>query len=158
MPHLALQVPDDSLKEYVGKWDDPPYKGGKGYLPHFTPRAAYAAMITRMDREVGRIVDLVHELGLDERTIFVVSSDNGPLNGVHQGLAGTDAAFFNSSGGLRDGKGTLYEGGIRVPFVLQWPAAAKPGTVVDAPVITLDLFATALAVADANPSLPAGST
>ena len=91
VPHLALQVPDDSLKEYLGKFDDPPYKGGKSYLPNFSPRATYAAMITRMDKEIGRIVDLVHELGLDDKTIFVFSSDNGPLNGDYQGLGGTDA-------------------------------------------------------------------
>jgi arylsulfatase A-like enzyme len=131
VPHLALQVPDDSLKEYTGQWNDPPYKGGNGYLPHFAPRAAYAAMVTRMDREVGRIVDLVRELGLDENTIFVFSSDNGPLNGEHQGLAGTDAAFFNSNGGLRNGKGTLYEGGIRVPGIVRWKGTIKPGTVSD---------------------------
>ena len=65
VPHLALQVPDDSLQEYIGKFDDPPYPGGKGYIPHFRPRAAYAAMITRMDREVGRMMDLVKELKLD---------------------------------------------------------------------------------------------
>ena len=59
VPHVALQVPDDSLEEYLGKWDDPPYKGGKGYIPHFKPRAAYAAMITRMDRDIGRAMELV---------------------------------------------------------------------------------------------------
>ena len=57
IPHVALQVPEDSLKEYHGKWDDPPYKGGKGYLPHDHPRAAYAAMVSRMDRSVGRIFE-----------------------------------------------------------------------------------------------------
>jgi len=131
VPHLALQVPDDSLREYVGKWDDPPYKGGKGYLPHFSPRAAYAAMITRMDGEVGRLVDLIKELGLEENTIFVFSSDNGPLNGEHQGLGGTDALFFNSAAGLRNGKGTLYEGGYRIPGIVRWKGTIQPGTVSD---------------------------
>ncbi len=55
VPHLALQVPEDSLAEYRGLWPDPPYRGDQGYLPHPAPRAAYAAMVTRMDREVGRI-------------------------------------------------------------------------------------------------------
>ena len=128
VPHVALQVPNDSLTEYLGRWDDPPYRGGKGYLPHFKPKAAYAAMISRMDRQVGRMMSLVKELGLDEHTIFVFSSDNGPLNGTHQGLAGTDCQFFNSAGGLRDGKGTVYEGGIRVPTIVRWTGHVKPGS------------------------------
>ena len=67
IPHVALHVPDEELKPYLEMgWDDPPFtrQGGYGYTPHFTPRAAYAAMITRMDRDVGRIVDLVKELGI----------------------------------------------------------------------------------------------
>ncbi len=131
VPHLALQVPDDSLSEYQGKWEDPPYKGGKGYLPHFAPRAAYAAMITRMDRAIGQLITLISELGLDEDTIFVFTSDNGSLNGTHAGLAGTDATFFNSAMGLRDGKGTLYEGGIRAPGIVRWKAQIKAGGTSD---------------------------
>lgn len=131
VPHLALQVPEDSLQEYIGKFDDPPYPGGRGYLPHFRPRAAYAAMITRMDREIGRIMDLIQELGLDENTIFVFTSDNGPLTGNHQGLAGTDGAFFHSSAGLREGKGSLYEGGIRAPGIVRWKGRIQPGTTSD---------------------------
>ncbi len=77
IPHLALQVPEDSLAEYKGKWEDPPYKGGKGYLPHPHPRAAYAAMVTRMDRSVGRILDLLDQLELDENTIIFFTSDIG---------------------------------------------------------------------------------
>ena len=127
VPHLALQVPDDSLAEYLGKFDDPPYTGGKGYLPHFKPRAAYAGMITRMDKEIGRMMELVKELGLEEQTIFVFTSDNGPLTGNHQGLAGTDGAFFNSNGGLRNGKGSLYEGGVRVPGIVRWKGRVAPG-------------------------------
>jgi len=156
VPHLALQVPDDSLQEYVGQWDDPPYQGGRGYLPHFAPRAAYAAMITRMDREVGRIMDLVEELGLDENTIFVFTSDNGPLNGVHQGLAGTDAIFFNSSGGLRDGKGTLYEGGIRVPAIVRWKGRIRPGTTCDRVTGFEDWLPTLLELAGLADQIPAG--
>ncbi len=128
IPHLALQVPDDSLAEYKGKWDDPPYVGGKGYLPHHSPRAAYAAMVTRLDREVGRIMDLIKELGLDEQTIFVFTSDNGPLN---DRFAGTDSEFFHSTAGLRGYKGSLYEGGFREPCVVRWKGHIQAGTVSD---------------------------
>ncbi|HBJ88298.1 MAG TPA: N-acetylgalactosamine-6-sulfatase, partial [Verrucomicrobiales bacterium] len=131
VPHVALQVPDDSLNEYIGKFDDPPYPGGKGYIPHFKPKAAYAAMITRMDREIGRLMMLITELGLDDDTIFVFVSDNGPLNGTHQGLAGTDCEFFNSNENRRDGKGTLYEGGIRSPGIVRWKGKIKAGSVSD---------------------------
>jgi arylsulfatase A-like enzyme len=113
-------------------------------------------MVTRMDREVGRIMDLVNELGLDERTIFVFSSDNGPLNGVHQGFAGTDAAFFNSSGGLRNGKGTLYEGGIRVPGIVRWKGTIKPGTVSDRVTGFEDWLPTLLELAGLRDKTPAG--
>jgi arylsulfatase len=61
IPHLAIQVPDDSLAEYRGQWPDPPYEGGNGYLPHPAPRAGYAAMVSRMDRDVGRILALVKQ-------------------------------------------------------------------------------------------------
>lgn len=154
VPHLALQVPEDSLAEYLGKWDDPPYTGGRGYLPHFAPRAAYAAMITRMDREIGRMMNLVKELGLDENTIFLFSSDNGPLNGRLQGHGGTDAAFFNSAGGLRDGKGSLWEGGIRVPFIVRWRGRIAPGTTSDCIVGFEDILPTFVELAGAKNTIP----
>ena len=155
-PHLALQVPEDSLQEYLGKFDDPPYAGGKGYLPHFKPRAAYAAMITRMDREIGRMMELVKDLGLDGRTIFVFTSDNGALNGNHLGYAGTDAAFFNSCGGLRNGKGSLYEGGIRVPGIVRWSGKIKAGTVSDRVTGFEDWLPTLLELAGTSDSTPKG--
>jgi arylsulfatase A len=139
IPHVALQVPDDSLAEYKGKWEDPPYKGGKGYLPHPHPRAAYAAMVTRMDRSVGRILDLVKKLKLDERTVVFFSSDNGP---THGGVGGSDSAFFASAGPLRGLKGSLYEGGIRVPFIARWPGRIAAGTVSDLPCASYDVLPT----------------
>lgn len=107
IPHLALQVPEDGLQEYANAFpDDPPYVGGRGYLPHRTPRAAYAAMVTRMDQHVGKIVSLIRELGLDEQTIYVFSSDNGPL---YDKLGGTDCEFFESAGPLRGRKGSGFQ-------------------------------------------------
>ncbi|MFO0807748.1 MAG: arylsulfatase [Gemmataceae bacterium] len=125
VPHLALQVPEDSLREYAGTFTEQPYPGGRSYLPHRQPRAAYAAMVSRLDREVGRLVALVKELGLDERTVFVFTSDNGPL---YEKLGGTDADFFNSAGGLRGRKGAYYEGGFRVPQIVRWAGHVAAGT------------------------------
>jgi arylsulfatase A len=127
IPHLALQVPEDSLNEYRGRFDEIPYTGTNGYLPHPTPRAAYAAMITRMDRDVGRILALVKELGLDEQTLVIFASDNGPTIRV----GGADSKFFGSAGPLRGLKQDVYEGGIRIPFIARWPGQIKAGTTND---------------------------
>lgn len=155
IPHVSLQVPEDSLAEYKGRiTEDPPYPGGRGYLPHHSPRAAYAAMITRMDREVGSLMALVKDLGLDDNTIFIFSSDNGPLNGGHQGLAGTDAVFFNSAGRLRDGKGSVYEGGIRVPCIVRWQGKIAPGATSDRITGFEDWIPTLMDLVGASDSVP----
>ena len=124
VPHMALQVPEDSLAEYKDKFNDTPYLGDKGYLPCRYPRATYAAMITRMDRSIGRMLDLLKELNLDDNTMVMFCSDNGPTyNG------GTDSVFFGSAAGRRGLKGAFLEGGIRAPFVARWPGKIQPGTV-----------------------------
>jgi arylsulfatase A-like enzyme len=128
VPHLALQVPPDSLKEYAGTFPEKPYLGERGYLPQRQPRAAYAAMVTRMDREVGRILALLKELKLDERTIVVFTSDNGPL---YDEAGGTDTEFFNSAAGLRGRKGSFYEGGFREPCLVRYPGHIAPGSSSD---------------------------
>ena len=156
VPHLALQVPEDSVNEYAGQFEDAPYPGGKGYLPHHKPRAAYAAMITRMDREIGKMMSLINELGLDEETIFVFISDNGSLNGTHQGLGGVDATFFNSSSGLRDGKGTLYEGGIRSPGLVRWKGKIAAGSTSKAITGFEDWMPTLLDLCGVKDKAPAG--
>ena len=147
VPHLALQVPPDSLQEYLDlDWNDPPYTGGAGYLPCDNPRARYAAMITRWDRDVGRIMDKLVELGLDEDTLIIVTSDNGATYSV----GGYDPAFFNGSGGLRGAKGSLWEGGVRVPFIARWPGRIEPDTTSDFPVASWDLYPTALELGGAT--------
>jgi arylsulfatase len=139
LPHLALQVPEDSLAEYLGQWDDPPYRGGKGYQPHPAPRAAYAAMVSRLDRSVGRVTALLKELGLEENTLVLFSSDNGP---THGGVGGSDSEFFSSAGPFRGLKGSLYEGGIRVPLIARWPGKVRAGSVSDLPCAFQDVLPT----------------
>ncbi|HKA07796.1 MAG TPA: arylsulfatase [Gemmataceae bacterium] len=86
------------------------------------PQKNHAAMITRLDADVGKVLDKLKELKLDENTIVFFSSDNGP----HK-EGGGDPAFFNSSGGLRGYKRSMTEGGIRVPMIVRWPGKVKPG-------------------------------
>jgi arylsulfatase A len=152
VPHLALQVPADSLAEYLGRWPEEPFAGGENnYLPHWSPRAAYAAMVTRLDREIGRIMDLVKELNLDERTIFVFTSDNGPLSDRR---GGTDCEFFESSGPLNGRKGSLCEGGIRVPLIVRWQGRIAPGTVSTRVTGFEDWLPTLLELAGAGSAIP----
>lgn len=129
VPHLAIQVPDDSADEYADIIkDDPPYPGGKGYLPHYRPRAGYAGMVTRMDGDIGKLLDLLDELKLSDNTIVVFTSDNGP---TYDRLGGSDSDYFASASGMRGLKGSMYDGGIRVPTIVRWPKHVKPGTESD---------------------------
>jgi arylsulfatase A-like enzyme len=153
VPHLALQVPEDSLAEYAGKFPETPYTGDRNYLPQRQPRAAYAAMITRMDRDVGRVMALLKELGLEEQTIVVFTSDNGPL---YDKLGGTDSEFFNSSGGLRGRKGSYYEGGFRVPCLVRWDGKIAAGSTSDRVCGFEDWLPTFLELIGAKDAIPAG--
>ena len=121
-------------------------------MPHRAPRAAYAAMISRLDREVGRIVKLVQELGLEEHTLFVFTSDNGPLIAIK--VRGTDGRFFNSAGAFRGRKGSLYEGGFRVPTVVRWKGRIPAGTSRNRVSGFEDWLPTLLEVAGAKDSVP----
>jgi arylsulfatase A len=128
IPHVALQIPEKDLEPYKDAFPEMPYDGKKGYQPHPTPRAAYAAMITRLDRSVGQIVDLIRELGLDDDTIFVFTSDNGA---VYEGVGGSDPVFFRSNGSLRGYKGSVHEGGIRIPCIVRWTGHIPAGKTSD---------------------------
>jgi arylsulfatase A-like enzyme len=90
------------------------------------PQKGHAAMITRLDRDMGRLLELLDRLDLADSTIVMFSSDNGP----HR-EGGADPGFFESSGSLRGIKRALYEGGIRVPFIVRWPGVVAPGTTSD---------------------------
>jgi arylsulfatase A len=141
VPHAELRAPADALEPFKNKYPETPFVNAKadatptgaipggpslGYRSQPVPHAAFAAMIARMDRDVGRLVDLVHARGLDRRTLILFFSDNGP----HQ-EGGADPAFFKSSGGLRGIKRDLYEGGIRVPMIARWPGTVPAGKVSD---------------------------
>lgn len=123
IPHAELKVPDGELGEYEKAFEEQPYVGNH-YCSQPKPRATYAAMVSRLDRNVDNLVNLLKEKGIYENTIIIFTSDNG----THK-EGGHDPAFFNSSGGLRGIKRDLYEGGIRTPFVVQWPKHIQPGSV-----------------------------
>lgn len=126
IPHVSLQVPDEASKEYIGEFAETPYKGESGYIPNRFPRSTYAAMISRLDSQVGQIIDLVKKLGLEENTLIMFTSDNGPTF-----AGGVDYEFFKSSGGLKGLKQDLYEGGIRVPMIACWPGRIHKECVTD---------------------------
>ncbi len=136
LPHAELVNPKDSIFDmYKDKFAETPFvgidesnprykRGGYPGTPH--PKADFAAMVTRLDAYVGQVVSLIKELGLDENTLILFTSDNGP----HK-ESGADPAFFTGSGPLRGIKRDLYEGGIRVPFIARYPGKIKAGSVSD---------------------------
>ena len=145
IPHAELAVPEDSLAEYRGKFPETPFPGGH-YGAQPAPHAAYAAMITRMDRDIGRIFRTLQDLDIDEDTLVIFTSDNGPST-----AGGIDPVFFDSNGPLRGGKRDLYEGGIRVPLIARWPGRIKPGTVSKHPSAFWDFLPTAAEIAGVEP-------
>ena len=112
------------------------------------PQKNHAAMITRLDGDVGKVLGHLRELGLAANTIVFFSSDNGP----HK-EGGADPAFFQSAGPLRGYKRAMYEGGIRVPMIVRWPGKVPAGTVSDAVWAFWDVMPTLAALAGASPSL-----
>ena len=123
-PHLAMQPPQRWVDSYPKEWDTKPYLGTRGYTPHPRPRAGYAAMISHLDDHVGRVVRLIDELELGEKTMIIFSSDNGATHDV----GGVDTTFFDSTGGLRGRKGSVYEGGLRVPMIARWTGKIRAGS------------------------------
>jgi arylsulfatase A len=163
LPHAELRVPDDAMAPFRGRFPEtpfvnakadattpvPPYRESGGYRSQPTPRAAFAAMVTRMDQGVGLVLDALRARGLDGDTIVIFTSDNGP----HK-EGGADPDFFDSNGPLRGIKRDLYEGGIRVPMLVRWPARISAGRVSDLVWAHWDVLPTLSALTGA--SAPAG--
>ncbi len=145
-PHVAMHPPKASVDRFPKEWDTEAYRGESGYLPHPRPRAAYAAMISDFDGYVGRITQKLKDLRLEQNTIVVFTSDNGT---THEGsgntafhVGGCDAEFFNSTADLRGYKGSVYEGGLRVPTIVRYPNHVPAGSVNDTPGYFADWFVT----------------
>lgn len=149
--HVAMQPLQSWVDTYPPEWDTEPYRGNKGYLPHPRPRAGYAAMISQMDSYVGKITDLLKQHNIEENTIIMFTSDNGTTHDV----GGVDHKFFNSVADLKGLKGQLYEGGIRVPYIVVWKGKIKPGT-IDQPGYGADIMPTLCSLVGANPGEPTG--
>ena len=134
-PHVAMHPPVALVESYPAAWDDRPYRGQCGYLPHPRPRAGYAAMITHLDQHVGAVLDALEAKGIAENTIVIFTSDNGTThpsgNDPVFGIGGVDATFFNSLAGLKGYKGSVHEGGLRVPAIVRWPGKVKAGSSSD---------------------------
>ncbi len=135
-PHRPLQAPPELVAKYAGAGSD--------------HRARYLAMVDSLDRNVGRLLEELETTALRQDTVVFFLSDNG---GVHPARSGPSNDYADNAP-LRDGKGSLFEGGIRVPFVASWPGRWPSGAAYPAPVISLDIAATALGLAGVAPEQP----
>lgn len=143
LPHAELLQPNDSILEaYRDKFcecEERVFTGNQGsrYNPTPIAHAQFAAMITRLDQQVGQIMAKLDEKGLAENTVLIFTSDNGP----HE-EGGADPAFFNRDALLRGTKRSTTEGGIRIPFIVRWPAKIAPGQTSDHQFAFYDMMAT----------------
>lgn len=137
LPHLSLQAPVEAVNAYAGVFAEKPYRGENGYASTPYPNATYAAMITYLDQQVGKIRQLLKDTGLDDNTIIMFSSDNGATF-----VKCVDTKLFNSVGNLRGLKMEVYEGGIRVPMIAYWKGRIKPGQVSEHVSAQYDVMAT----------------
>ena len=155
IPHLALQAPEEWVKKYTEKYgDEEPYDGSDGYFPVRYPHATYAAMVSYLDDQVGRLINHLKDKGIYNNTLIIFTSDNGPAWN-----AGTDPEWFGSAGPFRGdqgyGKGSVNEGGIRVPLIVSWPGVIKGGTVSEHVSAFWDMMPTICELTGAE--IPAGT-
>lgn len=145
-PHVSIQTPQAAVDRFPKDWDDEAYRGQCGYLPTPRPRAGYAAMINDLDRYVGRTMAALDKAGVADNTIVVFTSDNGTTHpgqpDTHFHIGGVDAEFFNSTLDLKGWKGSVYEGGLRVPMIVRYPGKVKAGATSAVPGYFADWFPT----------------
>jgi len=146
IPHAAMHVPEDSAGPFRKQFSQFEDLVGKYAGTQFrNPAAAFAGMMTRLDGEVGAILNLLEELGIADNTLVMLTSDNGPhKEGGHQ------PEFFNSNGPLKGHKRDLYEGGIRAPLLAMWPGKIKAGVISDVICAHWDMLPTFCELADAE--------
>ncbi len=147
LPHYGVHGPHQAKPELIEHFQGKPPVG-----KHRDP--TYAAMIASVDQSVGRVLTALEELGLSENTLVIFSSDNGGVGGYKS--VGLDKNGITDNAPLKGGKGTFYEGGVRVPYVFRWPGVIESGQTNPTPIISVDLFPTLLDVAGADP--PATAT
>ena len=153
IPHVELVVPADSEEPYRGKFPRRAIQDPRpGYIGSEDGYATYAGMISRLDRHVGELLRTLDELGIAENTVVVFTSDNGGQNGgVDQGwTAMTD--FFQNNGPLRGYKGSFYEGGIRIPFLVRWPTKIQANSLDPLPCAFYDVLPTLAEMAGTKPT------
>jgi arylsulfatase A-like enzyme len=142
LPHFGVHGPHQAKRELIDRFKNKPPAGG-----HDDP--TYAAMIASVDESVGRILDTLDKHGLAENTLVVFTSDNGGVGGYESiGLMKKDGITDNAP--LKGGKGTLYEGGHRVPFIFRWKGKIAAGRTEDTPIIGVDIYPTLVELASAD--------
>lgn len=146
IPHFELTIPEEQKKQYKDlNWPLRKMKAAH-YRHDENGHVTYAAMVSRLDKDVGKVLDKLKSLGFDDNTLVIFTSDNG-----HE-YDNLKNEFFNSNGEFRGKKRDLYEGGIRMPFVARWPNTIKAGTTTDHISAFWDFLPTACAIAGVKPS------
>jgi arylsulfatase A-like enzyme len=138
LPHYAVHTPIQAKKKLIEKYKAKTPTG-------LQKNPAFAAMIESVDQGAGKILAKLDELKLTENTVVIFTSDNGGVGGYRE--IGIIDKEITHNAPLKAGKGTLYEGGIRVPMTVRWPGRIKPRSTCDTPVITLDFYPTILEIA-----------